>query len=240
MQKYELSFFQDDEGLAHGVAAEWLKVLEETKRSGEKPFITALSGGRIARRFFAEAAKLGKSNRRWFDRVQFFWGDERCVPPGDPESNFGIAKELLFMPLNIGEGQIHRIRGEERPEAAAAQAERELRGVAAAEQSGLPVFDLIFLGMGEDGHVASLFPEETESARMNPAVYRPVRATKPPPDRITLGYGTIAVAKQVWVMVSGAGKEKALRASVKSGGLTPLGRVLEMRERTRIFSDVIV
>ncbi len=75
-----------------------------------------------------------------------------------------------------------------------------------------PIIDLIFLGMGEDGHVASLFPGNPPPTPE--PIYRPVRASKPPPDRITLGYDTIAAAKEVWVLASGPGKEAALNASL--------------------------
>ena len=92
--------------------------------------------------------------------------------------------------------------------------------------------------MGEDGHVASLFPGEPEEVMRSQAVYRPVIATKPPPHRITMGYSTIAAARQVWVLASGAGKEKALREALGPGGKTPLVRVLKLRSHTKIFTDV--
>ena len=104
----------------------------------------------------------------------------------------------------------------------------------------LPVLDLIFLGMGEDGHVASLFPGEMETADSDPAVYCAVKnSPKPPPNRITLGYAAIAAARQVWVLVSGAGKEGALRESLAANGSTPLARVTKIRTQTRIFSDFL-
>jgi len=117
-------------------------------------------------------------------------------------------------PLNIPGSQIHRVRGEDPPEAAAAKAEAELRQIAPLASNGQPVLDLIFLGMGEDGHVASLFPGEPEELMASNAVYRPVVAAKPPPHRITMGYPTIAAAGQVRVLAAGAGKEKALRDSL--------------------------
>jgi 6-phosphogluconolactonase len=100
------------------------------------------------------------------------------------------------------------------------------------------LFDLIFLGMGEDGHVASLFPGEPETVMNLAQVYRPVVAAKPPPNRITLGYGVIAAAQQVWVLASGKGKEAALRDSLTQGNATPLGRVIRMRTHTKVFSDI--
>jgi len=171
--------------------------------------------------------------------LHFFWADERCVPPTDAESNFKTAEELLFRPLGIAADHIHRIRGEESPARAAELAATGLRQIVPADASGQPVLDLIFLGMGEDGHVASLFPGEPKSLRDNPAIFRAVTSSpKPPPNRVTLGYPAIAAAKNVWVMASGSGKKTALDESLSPSGQTPLAQVIRARERTRIFSDI--
>jgi len=253
MNNFELVSFATADDLARTVAGKWLDEIESANRAGQ-PYCVALSGGRIAQTFFAavveqaKARKIGDGGTPSLPQnVHFFWADERCVPPDDPESNFRLAKELLFAPLNISESQIHRVRGELPPETAAAQATAEiLRIVPPASRSPqrgegvqpLPVLDMIFLGMGEDGHVASLFPDGIETAGSDNAVYRAVtNSPKPPPNRITLGYATIAAARQVWVLVSGAGKEAALRKSLYDDGKTPLGRVTQFRTQTRIFID---
>ena len=101
------------------------------------------------------------------------------------------------------------------------------------------MLNLILLGMGEDGHVASLFPAEATEMESDPAVYRPVIAPKPPPKRVTLGYAAIRVARQVWVWASGPGKEQALKASMQMRAATPLARVLASRMTTRIFTDIL-
>src|SRR5439155_13789588 len=131
--------------------------------------------------FFSALVDLAKPTRPFFQTVHFFWADERCVPPADPESNFAIARDLLFSPLNFSENQIHRIRGEDSPEAAATQAESDLCRLSPLNPDRQPLLDLIFLGMGEDGHVASLFPHEPEEMLRNRAIYRAVTAAKPPP-----------------------------------------------------------
>jgi len=97
---------------------------------------------------------------------------------------------------------------------------------------------MVFLGLGEDGHTASLFPSEPPEMIKDQAVYRTVVGTKPPPHRITLGYQTIAAAEQVWVLASGEGKENALRESLEPNAQTPLGRVLNLRSYTKIYSDI--
>ena len=160
------------------------------------------------------------------------------MPPGDKESNFRLAKELLFAPLKIPENQIHRIRGEDSPEAAAKAASTEISKIAPLNETGQPVLDLIFLGMGEDGHVASLFPGESNVLILDKVIYRAVNnSPKPPSNRVTLGYAVIAAARQVWVLVSGVGKEAALRESLFSKGHTPLARVTQFRTHTNFFSD---
>lgn len=236
MKKLELEQFETDTELAHAVARAWLDVISDAGE--EVTRCVALSGGRIAKLFFATLAQQSMARGISLGGVHFFWADERCVPALDAESNFRVAQELLFTPLEIGSQNIHRIRGELQVDDAAREASVNLCRVCPASANGLPVFDVIFLGMGEDGHVASLFPDETEGEMNLAQVYRPVVASKPPPNRITLGYGTIAAAQQVWVLASGKGKEAALRDSLSQGSATPLGRVIRMRTNTRVFSDI--
>jgi 6-phosphogluconolactonase len=100
------------------------------------------------------------------------------------------------------------------------------------------VLVLIFLGLGEDGHVASLFPGKTEGATPGEIFCAVKNSPKPPPNRVTLSYEAIAAAREVWVLASGAGKEAALRESIFENGRTPLGRVIQARPKTRIFSDL--
>jgi 6-phosphogluconolactonase len=237
MKNFELISFTTADELARVVAGQWLDEIESANRAG-KWHCVALSGGRIAQKFFAAAVEQAKARAVLFGSVHFFWADERCVPPDDKESNFRLANGLLFTPLQISENQIHRIHGELPPAAAAAQAAAAISTIAPLNQSGQPVLDLIFLGMGEDGHVASLFPGEPEEVISSTVVYRAVKnSPKPPPNRITLGYAPIVAARQVWVLVSGAGKEAALRNSLCANGRTPLARVTQFRTQTRIFSD---
>ncbi len=237
MNNFELVSFADDAQLAEAAADRWLKEIDQASRM-DRGHCVALSGGRIARRFFSAAAGLAKARDLILSSVHFFWSDERCVPPSDLESNFAIARELLLGPLQVAGSQIHRIHGEEPPELAAAAAAADLCRIAPLSGAGQPVLDLIFLGMGEDGHVASLFPGESQEVMDGEAVYRVVTAPKPPPRRITIGYAAIAAARQVWVLASGQGKQDALRQSLAHGGPTPLARVLKLRSQTRILTDI--
>jgi 6-phosphogluconolactonase len=235
MTNFDLFHYPTPDALAEAAAKTWL---EELAAHGRSRYCVALSGGRITQTFFSATVRLAGGRQGMFDAVQFFWADERCVGPADKESNYRIALELLFAPLGIADGQIHRIRGEDAPPIAAAQAELEICTLLPANEERQPVLDLIFLGMGEDGHVASLFPEESAEGRANPAVYRNVVGAKPPPNRVTLGYPALAAARQVWMLGSGAGKEAALRESLSPSGQTPFARVLQLRQRTKIFTDI--
>jgi 6-phosphogluconolactonase len=234
-----LSFASADE-LAHAAASTWLDEIATANRAGQRHCV-ALSGGRIAQKFFAATVEQATTQKISFAPVHFFWADERCVPPDDAESNFAIAQKLLFTPLKIADAHIHRIRGEDSPEAAAIAASAEISQIAPLNEDGQTVLDLIFLGMGEDGHVASLFPGEPTVLISDRAIYRVVKnSPKPPPNRVTLGYATISMAKQVWVMVSGPGKEAVLRESLCSQDRTPLAWVAQFRTHTKIFSDISI
>jgi 6-phosphogluconolactonase len=233
-ERYELIPFPNNTALAGAVAKRWVQKVGEA--SGRECSV-ALSGGRIARELCDAIARESKAQGVSLAQVHFFWADERCVPPDDPESNFLIAQTRLFAPLGLVGSRIHRIRGELNSGLAAAQAEAEMRQALLVEND-LPVLDVVFLGLGEDGHTASLFPGEYEEAVRNPAVYRAVIATKPPPPRVTLGYGVLAAAREVWMLASGVGKEEALKNSLSDRSTTPFGRLLGMRKRTLIFSDI--
>jgi 6-phosphogluconolactonase len=236
VQNFELISFANADKLAQDVASAWLDKIT-TANHAARPHCVALSGGRIALKFFTSIVAQTKAREISLGLVHFFWADERCVPPDDAESNFRAAHELLFAPLRINDAQIHRIHGEDSPEIAAQKATMDICHIAPKNSGGQPVLDLIFLGMGEDGHVASLFPGKMEG-KMPADIFCAVNnSPKPPPNRVTLSYAAIAAAKNVWVLASGAGKETALRESLFPDGKTPLARVIQSRLQTKIFSD---
>ncbi len=233
MKNVEMIRFAAPDDLARAVATAWLAEIDSARKSG-KLHSVALSGGRITQKFFTATVELARAQNISLSHVHFFWADERCVPPNDPESNFKLANELLFRPLNISETQIHRIHGEDSPEQATQIAIEEFNRIIPGQ-----IFDLIFLGMGEDGHVASLFPGASAEILDTSVPFLVVKnSPKPPPTRISLSYKMLFTATNVWVLASGTGKESALRESVSASGATPLGRVLQHRVATKIFSDV--
>jgi len=240
MERFKLLRFANADDLAVAAATAWLDEIAQAQRD-DKAHCVALSGGRITLKLFAAVTARARTRHISFANIHFFWADERCVPPGDLESNFAAADQHFFQPLHLAPERIHRLRGEDAPELAAKQATQEMLGLASVNSEGLPMLDLILLGMGEDGHVASLFPREPESMLADRAIYRVIQnSPKPPPIRITLGYAPIVVARQVWVLASGAGKEAALRESMRAGGQTPLARVLRTRHRTQVYTDIPV
>jgi 6-phosphogluconolactonase len=251
MKKFDLISFATAEELASQAAGAWLDEIESARRTN-KPHCVALSGGRITHKLFTSVVNLVREGRRVGDpnfrdggtpslpsNVHFFWADERCVPPDDPESNFKLADELLFAPLKIPANQIHRIRGEDSPAVAVKSAEAELCRIVPLNAAGRPVLDLVFLGMGEDGHVASLFPNAPAEVVNHPGPFLFIEnSPKPPPRRISLSYAAIAAVRQAWVLISGAGKEKALRESLDLSSKMPLAKVIGLRQKTLIFRQI--
>jgi 6-phosphogluconolactonase len=236
MQNFELISFANADELAACAASAWLDEIAASERAA-KPHCVALSGGRIALKFFRSVVGQTKEREISFGLVHFFWADERCVPPDDAESNFKTAHELLFAPLRINDAHIHRIHGEDSPEIAAQKAVMDISHIAPKNSDGQPLLDQIFLGMGEDGHVASLFPNQTEGMAPKSIFCAIDFSPKPPPNRVTLSYAAIAAAKNVWVLASGAGKQTALRDSLLPDGKTPLANVIHSRPHTKIFAD---
>lgn len=183
-------------------------------------FTLALSGGRTPGRLYARLASPPFRARIDWARVQVFWGDERCVPADHPDSNYRLAWERLLSRVPIPPGQIHRMQGEEPdPERAAEDYEGELRRVFRLEAGDRPRFDLILLGLGADGHTASLFPG---SPALNETT-RLVVVGGAGPDgvhRLTLTLPVFNAAARVIFLVSGKEKGDALSA-VLSGGTSP-------------------
>jgi 6-phosphogluconolactonase len=232
---FELKVFPDDAALSTAAARDWLKLLQQSS----SPYSVAVSGGRIAKTFFIAVAYLAKASGATMGNVDFFWADERCVPPTDSESNYLLAQENLLRPLGIAQDKIHRLKGELPPAAAVAEASQDIRRLVPRDGAGVPVLDLIFLGLGEDGHIASLMPNAPPDVLASREPYVHVgNSTKPPPNRLSMTYPVLAAAKQVWALVAGAGKMDALQDSLTPGGKTPFARVLQSRRQTLIYTDL--
>ena len=160
-------------------------------------------------------------------RIHLFWGDERCVPPTDPASNYRLARETLIDGAAVPEANVHRIRGELAPVDEANRFHSELRAFFGS--AGLPVFDCVLLGMGPDGHVASLFPgEKLLDAKEWVAVAAGDQASPPVP-RVTVTLPVINAASLVLMLVSGDAKRRVLDKVLDSpsgvGNRYPVARV---------------
>jgi 6-phosphogluconolactonase len=233
---FELKFFPNAEALCASAAGNWLGLMADESND---PFSVALSGGRIAKTFFIAVAKLAKSQGTSLSNVHFFWADERCLPPTDAESNFRLAQDNLLGPSEIAPEKIHRLKGEVPPAEALAEASRDIRETVSIDSNGMPVLDLVFLGIGEDGHTASLMPNAPAEVRASREPYVHVsNSPKPPPNRLSMSYPVLAAARNVWALIAGAGKEEPLRNSLQPGGKTPFGRVLECRRQSIIYTDL--
>jgi 6-phosphogluconolactonase len=176
-------------------------------------FTLALSGGATPEAAYRRLATDDLAHLVDWRLVHVLWGDERCVPPDDPRSNYRMAKEALLDHVPIPPQQIHRIRGEDDPGKAAADYERELRALLKGS------LDLVLLGLGEDGHTASLFPGRAavhETERWVTAVLAPDKELW----RVTLTPGILNRARSVTFVVSGDNKAERLQ-QVLEGPFTP-------------------
>jgi len=201
MQK---QLFADLDALSRAAADDFTALVKATDR----PFHVALSGGSTPKKLFDVLAQRGRDALPW-DRIELWWGDERCVPPDHPDSNYGMTKQHLIDPLKLDPAKIHRLEGERPPIKAAEDYERALVAALGAP----PVFDLVWLGMGPDGHTASLFPhsagvrDKTSYVIAN-QVDSPL--TKGPATRLTITLPVIDAAHHVRFLVGGADKADTL------------------------------
>jgi len=148
------------EEIAHEAADRIVGIAQEVLNQ-KQYFRLVLSGGSTPKRLFNILTGDSYQNQLPWDKIQFFWGDERCVPPDHPDSNYRMAREAFLNTLKIPEAHIHRLNGEaSNPNASALEYEEKIREHFSIKESGAPPqFDLILLGMGTDGHTASLFPD---------------------------------------------------------------------------------
>lgn len=192
-------------------AATRITELCEQAIAGRGRFTWALSGGSTPRQLYALLAAARFVSRIDWARVHFFWSDERCVPPNHAESNYRMVRETLLDVIKPDPERVHRMLGEQDPERAAKAYEEMLRGFFDASEGGRPSrFDLILLGMGADGHTASLFPGTAalhETKRW--VVVNRLAASAPP--RLTLTPVIINAAENTLFLVSGAKKASGLK-----------------------------
>lgn len=211
--RVQVKIVTDNTVLARAAAQEFHRLAEDAVQERGR-FSVALSGGNTPRTVYSLLA--AEHRELPWDRIHVFFGDERAVPPQHPDSNFRMASESLLAKVPIPETNVHRIRAELEPEVAARDYEDQLREFFHPVANAWPRFDLVLLGLGDDGHTASLFPGTTalhESVHTVTANW----VEKLKTFRITLTYPVLNHAAEVIFLVAGEGKSQIFADVLKPG-----------------------
>ncbi len=199
---YNIYVFEDKE-----YVTEWMAhhlVNKTIERTGHKMSV-ALSGGSTPKRMFEQLRGLDP-NGVGMKRINWFWGDERCVPPTDSDSNYKMAADILLNPLGVGDASVFRIWGEDDPEQEAKRYHKLLDSILPV-RNGYPVFDIMIQGLGDDGHTASIFPDQKELL-LSPNFAEPAMNPYIGQKRVTLTGEVICNAKEIFFMAAGEGKAR--------------------------------
>jgi 6-phosphogluconolactonase len=202
--KPDIIICPDAAELNRGAAERFVALANETSASSRR-FTVALSGGSTPKALYSLLATPGFADRIPWPKVHLFWGDERCVAPDHPDSNFRMVRESLLSKISIPSENVHRMAGEKGPELAAAEYEEQLIKFFRLSKGEPPRFDLILLGLGEDGHTASLFPGSEalkETKRLVVANFVGKLNTA----RLTLTLPVLNNAANVFFLVAGTSK----------------------------------
>jgi 6-phosphogluconolactonase len=203
--KPEIEILADAAAMAEFAAGQLIKIARDSISSRGR-FSIVLAGGSTPRLLYSLLTQPDRMAQFDWSRLQVYWGDERCVPPDDPDSNYLMARQSLLDHVPLRSENVHRIFGELEPEQAAHRYESELQ--IAFPGVKFPRFDLVLLGLGEDGHTASLFPGSSALSETNRWVV-PVEHHIPPPPlvtRISLSFPVLNAAANVLFLVSGPAK----------------------------------
>lgn len=201
--------YPDSDTLSHQAAQFTIRIAAESLVTHGR-FMIALAGGSTPKKLYALLASEPYRDQLDWALLEVFWSDERCVPPDDSESNFRMAQETLLSKVPIPASQIHRMPADQSDHEAASQAYiTEMRH--SFGTGGIPGFDLIQLGMGPEGHTASLFPHQP-SLHERERLVLPVTTPKPPPDRLTFTPPLLNAARHVLFLVTGNEKADAVQA----------------------------
>ena len=199
--------FPNPDLLVEALGTSFKEAEEEADSRGE-PLHVAVPGGSTPKKFFQYLSGPFADSINW-DRIHFYWGDERCVPPDHPESNFGMTKKALLDKIDIPIKNIHRIQGESDPESEILRYSHEIKTTVSTKDQSLPQFDWIILGLGADGHTASLFPKMISSLvdeQICTIATHPQSGQK----RISLTLSILNNAKRVTFLVTGKSKTEVV------------------------------
>lgn len=207
--------FEDNPDVAEKFAADFVGLLKQLSISQDK-ITVSLSGGSTPKLLFSVLADNYRNAVPW-NKIHFFWGDERCVAPTDPESNFGEAEKRFLSKIDIPPENVHRIHGENDPTIESQRYGEEIFQWLSLDETGTPQFDIMLLGMGDDGHTASIFPDAMEfltSKNICEIATHPQSGQK----RITVTGNVINASQHVFFLVTGAGKSEVLAEIVYQTG----------------------
>lgn len=228
----------DKQSLADAVAERFLsKASQFVARQGEATVV--LTGGSVGIAILAAINSSPNRDTLDWSRVNFWWGDERWLPRGDAERNDKQARDALLDHVAIDESRVHPFAAaDEGLELDAASAAYAAELASAGGEASLPRFDITFLGVGPDGHIASLFPERGGIREESHTVISVRRSPKPPPERLSLTLPTINSSQRVWLVLAGADKASALGLALAGASVNevPVAGVLG-RKRTLLFVD---
>lgn len=200
----------DDKHILSQHAAEYIMRIAKETIDLHGRFTIALTGGTTPGEAYSLLGSEPIRSQIDWQRVHIFWGDERCVPRTNSESNYYLAQEVLFDKIAIPNSQIHPMPADQPDRNAASQVyTSEMQRVFGTNE--IPIFDLIHLGMGPEGHAVSLFPQQ-DALHEKHRLVMPVRVPKPPPDRLTFTPPLLNAARNVLFTVTGSEKADALHA----------------------------
>ena len=231
--------FPDREALSRAAAEACAQAAREAADAHD-PFAFCLTGGSTPHRLYELLAESYAEQIPW-EKTHLFFGDERYVPPSSEESNYGMARAALVDHVGIPEDQVHPMPTDrDDPADAAADYEATLRHFAAARPAGVPLFDLMLLGLGADGHVASLFPEDRSQEASDDTSW--VRAPYGPPRhaprrRLTLTFTALAEAQDTLFLISGEKKREAVQATLREADPAQPATHVRARRQVRWFLD---
>jgi len=224
--------FSNNEGAADFAVNKWLKISSQAF-ADKGYFSAALSGGKTPVDFYRRLV-VSKNIVSW-DKIHIFLADERFVPPYDKESNYGLIKEHLLNHVKIPDENVHRIQTEGITlEQSAKKYEEDIRRFFHLGDDHFPDLDLIMLGIGEDGHTASLFPG-TPSLAVTRSLAVPVTTDRVPHQRISLSLPVLINAKQIIFLVSGVNKVRVLKEILENRKSPLPAALVQRRSKTAYF-----
>jgi len=216
--------------LTEGVAEQLMARLVELQSQTDAPVHLCLTGGRIANRIYDAFADLVEGSDLDPTRIELWWGDERFVPTEDSDRNAGHTLAILARTLPLTSARTHSMA------AADGIADADASALTYAKELGDTTFDICLLGLGEDGHVASIFPGHPSFAETTHTVIGVNDSPKPPSSRISLTVPTLSRSREVWFLVAGAEKADAVGRAYRGDPELP-GGVVRGRERTLWLVD---